>query len=341
MSDSPSDHSVQESGQDAARWRGIAQQVLDIEAQAIQGLKAQIDDSFDQAIRRMRATTGRIVCTGIGKSGHVMKKVAATLASTGSPSLFLHTAEAIHGDLGMIAKGDLVLAASFSGRSDELTMMMPLLRERGIPVVAITGNADSPLARAADVHLCAAIDKEACPLNLAPTASTTATLALGDALAMALLDARGFTPEDFAQFHPGGNLGRRLRAVEAVMHSGDEVPLVPGDTLLRDALYTMSSKGFGILGVTEADRLVGVLSDGDLRRMIADPTVDTDGLFAQPVAAAMKGAPKQVERRARVQDALSLMEQHRITALFVTETTDEGSPVVGIVHLHDLWGSRR
>ena len=328
-------------GTDTARWRDIAQQVLDIEAQAIQGLKAQIDDSFDEAIRRMREVTGRIVCTGIGKSGHVMKKVAATLASTGSPSLFLHPAEAIHGDLGMIAQGDLVLAASFSGRSDEFTVMMPLLRERGIPVVAITGNPNSPLAAAADVHLSAAIDKEACPLNLAPTASTTATLALGDALAMALLDARGFTSEDFAQFHPGGNLGRRLRAVEAVMHQGDEVPLVPGDTLLRDAIYTMSSKGFGILGVTDGGRLTGVLSDGDLRRMIADPDVDTDGLFAQPVAATMKGTPKMIERRARVQDALALMEQHRITALFVTETAESEAPVVGIVHLHDLWGSRR
>ena len=342
MNDSPSDRPDPEPGQDRARWRDIAQQVLDIEAQAIQGLKAQIDDSFDEAIRRMRETTGRIVCTGIGKSGHVMKKVAATLASTGSPSLFLHPAEAIHGDLGMIAQGDLVLAASFSGRSDEFTVMMPLLRERGIPVIAITGNAGSPLARAADVHLSAAIDKEACPLNLAPTASTTATLALGDALAMALLDARGFTPEDFAQFHPGGNLGRRLRAVEVVMHQGDEVPLVSGDTLLRDAIYTMSSKGFGILGVTEDGRLAGVLSDGDLRRMIADPGVDTDGLFAKPVSAAMmKGTPKLIERRARVQDALSLMEQHRITALFVTETNEPGSSVVGIVHLHDLWGSRR
>lgn len=328
-------------GASAARWRDIAQQVLDIEAQAILGLRSQIDDSFDDAIRRMRAVTGRIVCTGIGKSGHVMKKVAATLASTGSPSLFLHPAEAIHGDLGMIAKGDLVLAASFSGRSDELTVMMPLLRERGIPVIAITGNPESPLARAADVHLSAAIDKEACPLNLAPTASTTATLALGDALAMALLDARGFTPEDFALFHPGGNLGRRLRAVDVVMHGGEEVPLVPGDTLLRDAIYTMSSKGFGILGVTDEGRLVGVLSDGDLRRMIADPDVDTNGLFASPVATAMNSTPKTVERRARVQDALALMEQHRITALFVTETAEDGAPVVGIVHLHDLWGSRR
>jgi len=335
-------------------WRRIALEVLDIEAQAILGLRDQIDDAFNQAVERMRSTTGRIVCTGMGKSGHVMKKVAATLASTGTPALFLHPAEAIHGDLGMIVTGDLVLAASFSGRSDELSAMLPLLSARGIPMIAITGNPSSPLARRAEVHLSAAIDQEACPLNLAPTASTTATLALGDALAMALLDARGFTSEDFAHLHPGGNLGRRLRRIDSLMHQGDDLPLVQTSTPLREAVYRMSGGGFGIVGVTDEDqRLVGVLSDGDLRRMLAEPSASADRLFAQPVEQSMHSNPKFVATNERVQDALMLMEQHHITAIFVCLPQDDGeagSPdnaterepplVKGIVHIHDLWGSR-
>ncbi len=322
-----------------AAWRAIAHQVLDIEAQAINGLKDQIDVNFDEAVERMRATTGRIVCTGMGKSGHVMKKVAATLASTGTPALFLHPAEAIHGDLGMIVAGDLVLAASFSGRSDELTAMLPLLAERGIKMIAITGDANSPLAHHADVHLSAAIDKEACPLNLAPTASTTATLALGDALAMALLDARGFTSEDFAHLHPGGNLGRKLRRIEAVMHTEGDVPLVAEGTLLRDAVYRMSSGGFGIIGVTDSKGvLVGVLSDGDLRRLLAAPDASADALFSQPIEQLMGTQPKHVGRAERVQDALRKMEELRITGLFVCESNGEAC---GYVDIHDLWGGRR
>ena len=320
-------------------WREIAHQVLDIEAQAINGLKDQIDANFDAAVERMRATTGRIVCTGMGKSGHVMKKVAATLSSTGTPALFLHPAEAIHGDLGMIVSGDLVLAASFSGRSDELTAMLPLLAQRSIEMIAITGDSGSPLARHADVHLSAAIDKEACPLNLAPTASTTATLALGDALAMALLDARGFTSEDFAHLHPGGNLGRRLRRLDAIMNTGSDLPLVAAGTLLRDAVYKMSSHGFGIIGVTDASgALIGVLSDGDLRRLLAAPNASADALFSQPIEQFMGTEPKHVGPSERVQDALRKMEELRITGLFVCEPDGK---VCGFVDIHDLWGGRR
>lgn len=346
-------------------WRRIALEVFDIEARAIQGLASQIDEAFGEAVERMRTTTGRIVCTGMGKSGHVMKKVAATLASTGTPALFLHPAEAIHGDLGMIMPGDLVLAASFSGRSDELTAMLPLLSDRGVPIIAITGDAKSPLARHATIHLSAAIDQEACPLNLAPTASTTATLALGDALAMALLDARGFTSEDFAHLHPGGSIGRRLRRVDTVMHKGDDVPTVSMDTPLREAVYRMSKHGFGILGIVDQNgRLIGVLSDGDLRRLLAAPDASADALFQQPVSSVLHANPKTIGPRERVQEALTLMEEHRITALFVCEAATDslnGDPgrhdpalaeasgstqasragrVIGIVHIHDLWGSR-
>jgi arabinose-5-phosphate isomerase len=319
----------------ADRYRRIAEQVLRTEAAAIQGLLGQLDESFDRAVEMMRACRGRIVCTGMGKSGHVMKKVAATLASTGSPAFFVHPAEAIHGDLGMIVEGDVVLAASFSGTTEELLRLVPALHHKQVPLLAITGNPRSPLAEQADLHLSAAIDREACPLNLAPTASTTVTLALGDALAMALLEARGFTSEDFANLHPGGQIGRRLLRVSQVMHRGDAVPRVPADAPLRETIYEMSRKTFGITAVTDvANRLVGVVSDGDLRRLL-ERAGDDSGLLLRTAGDCMKPNPRTIDAGALALDALRRMEDFRITSLFVT---DEDGALLGIVHIHDLWG---
>lgn len=313
--------------------RRLARQVLEIEAAAIEGLLEQLDESFDRAVELMQACSGRIVCTGMGKSGHVMKKVAATLSSTGSPAFFLHPAEAIHGDLGMIVSGDVVLAASFSGNSAELLQMLATLKRKEVPLVAITGSRTSPLAQHADVHISATIDKEACPLNLAPTASTTATLALGDALAMALLERRGFTSEDFAQLHPGGQLGKRLLKVSELMHARDDLPKVELRTPMRDVIYEMSSKGLGITGVTdERGRLLGVISDGDLRRLLER---EDAGLLRKTAGECMKRNPKTIAADELAPVALSRMEKNRITALFVC---DEEERLVGVVHLHDLWG---
>jgi arabinose-5-phosphate isomerase len=313
--------------------RRVARQVLEIEAAAIHGLLRQLDEGFDGAVELMAACQGRIVCTGMGKSGHVMKKVAATLASTGSPAFFLHPAEAIHGDLGMIVAGDVVLAASFSGSNAELLQMLATLKRKEVPLIAITGNRESALARHADVHVPAVIDKEACPLNLAPTASTTATLALGDALAMTLLERRGFTIEDFAQLHPGGQLGKRLLKVDELMHRGGDLPRVELDTSMREVIYEMSSKGLGITAVTdEGGRLLGVISDGDLRRLLER---EDEGLLRKTAGECMKRGPKTIAADALAPLALNHMEKNRITALFVC---DEEHRLVGVVHIHDLWG---
>lgn len=312
--------------------RDVARDVLRIEAAAIEGVIAQLDESFDRAVERLRKTTGRVVCTGMGKSGIVMQKIAATLASTGTPSFFLHPAEAIHGDLGMVVEGDIVLAASYSGTTEELLRLVEILKRLGVPLIAITGNPASPIARAADLHLAVAIDKEACPLNLAPTASTTATLALGDALAMALLDARGFTPEDFARFHPGGRLGKQLLRVSEVMHSGEKLPAVVATASMRDAIYEMSKKGLGITGVVdEAGKLVGVISDGDLRRLLEK---DAD-ILRRTAGDCMRPSPRTIDGDELAPVALRKMETHRITSLFVS---DRDGRLAGIVHLHDLWG---
>jgi arabinose-5-phosphate isomerase len=312
--------------------RDVARRVLGIEAAAIEGVIAQLDESFDRAVERILAAKGRVVCTGMGKSGIVMQKIAATLASTGTPAFFLHPAEAIHGDLGMVVTGDIVLAASYSGTTEELLRLVEILNRLGVPLIAITGSAQSPIARAADLHLAVAIDKEACPLNLAPTASTTATLALGDALAMALQEARGFTPEDFARFHPGGRLGKQLLRVSEVMHSGEKLPSVTVATPMRDAIYEMSKKGLGITGVVDdGGRLVGVISDGDLRRLL-----ERDEQILQKSAGdCMKPNPRTIDGDVLAPAALREMEQHRITSLFVC---DAERRLVGIVHLHDLWG---
>jgi arabinose-5-phosphate isomerase len=313
--------------------REVAAEVLQTEAAAILGLLPQLDERFDRAVALLAACTGRVVCTGMGKSGIVLKKIAATLSSTGTPALFLHPAEAVHGDLGMIVPGDVVLAASYSGTTEELLRLVETLKRLAVPLVAITANAASPLARHADLHLPVAIDREACPLNLAPTASTTATLALGDALAMALLEARGFTREDFALLHPAGQLGKRLLKIEQLMHKGDAVPVVRTDTPMRDAIYEMSKKGLGITAVVDDDgggRLVGCISDGDLRRLLA---VD-ENLMGRTAGASMTPRPHTIDGAELAAAALQRMEEKHITSIFVCD--DAGRPV-GVVHLHDLW----
>jgi arabinose-5-phosphate isomerase len=310
----------------------VARQVIAIEAAAVSGLLAQLDGRFDQAVALLKSATGRVVCTGMGKSGIVMKKIAATLSSTGTPALFLHPAEAIHGDLGMLVPGDVVLAASYSGTTEELLRLVETLKRLAIPLVAMTGSEQSPLARHADLHLTAAIDKEACPLNLAPTASTTATLALGDALAMALLEARGFTPDDFALLHPGGKLGKRLLRVDQLMHSGEHLPAVHQATPMRDAIYEMSKKGLGITAVVDdGGVLLGCISDGDLRRLLEKD----ESLLRRSAGDCMRPAPRTISPGELASAALQQMESHRITSLFVVGPAKR---LQGIVHLHDLWG---
>lgn len=312
--------------------RDVAREVLETEAVAVRGLIGQLDERFDRAVDLLRSCTGRVVCTGMGKSGIVMKKIVATLASTGTPSFFLHPAEAVHGDLGMIVPGDVVVAASYSGKTEELLRLIETLKRLGVPLVVMTASASSPLARHADIHLPVAIDREACPLNLAPTASTTATLALGDALAMALLEARGFTREDFALLHPAGNLGKRLLKVDQLMHAGAALPKVLASTPMRDAIYEMSKKQLGITAVTdEAERLVGCISDGDLRRLLEHD----EGILRRTAGECMTRNPRTIRGEELAAAALKVMEDHRITSLFVC---DDAGQLEGVVHLHDLWG---
>jgi arabinose-5-phosphate isomerase len=312
--------------------RRIARQVLAIEASAVSGLVEQLDESFDRAIELLRSASGRVVCTGMGKSGLVLRKVAATLSSTGTPAFFLHPAEAIHGDLGMVGEGDVVLAASYSGRTDELVRLVEILKRLGVPLIVMTGDAESPLARHADIHLRVAIDQEACPLALAPTASTTATLALGDALAMALLEAKGFSRDDFARLHPGGGLGRRLLKLREVMHSGEELPTVSPEAPMRDAIYEMSRKRLGVTAVVhQGNLLAGCITDGDLRRLLATD----DRLLERTAAECMTPSPLTIDGEELASAALHVMEERRITSLFVC--SPEGR-LEGVVHLHDLWG---
>jgi arabinose-5-phosphate isomerase len=312
--------------------REVAREVLEIEAAAVRALVPQLYGAFDRAVELLLACRGRVITTGMGKSGLVMKKVAATLSSTGTPALFLHPAEAVHGDLGMIVGGDVVLAASYSGSTAELLALVATLKRLGTPLIVMTGNGASPLARHADVHLPVAIDKEACPLNLAPTASTTATLALGDALAMALLEARGFTPEDFALLHPAGRLGKRLLRVDQLMHQGEALPAVGAETPMREAIYEMSRQGLGITAVIDAEgRLAGCISDGDLRRLLEG---DLD-LLRRTAGECMHRNPKTIAPGELAPAALKSMEERRITSLFVC---GDDRRLVGVVHLHDLWG---
>lgn len=308
-----------------------ALRTIRIEHDAIGALRARINPDFVRACQLMLACEGRIVVSGMGKSGHIARKIAATLSSTGSPAMFVHPAEASHGDLGMITDKDVVLALSNSGTTEELLTILPLIKRKGVPLVSMTGNADSVLARSADVHIDASVTEEACPLGQAPTASTTVALVLGDALAMALLEAKGFTQEDFAFSHPGGRLGRRLLLkVHDIMHRGDSVPRVSTDTLMKDALYEISSKGLGMTTVVNADgSLAGVFTDGDLRRALDAGR----NIMDTRIHDVMSTKSKTVKADALATEAARLMEEHRIYTLVVLDAHNQLS---GVIRMHDL-----
>jgi arabinose-5-phosphate isomerase len=318
-------------GFDGARALALAAQTFDIEARALQALGSRQGEGFVRAVQAMLACRGRTIVMGMGKSGHVGRKIAATLASTGTPAFFVHPAEASHGDLGMVTAGDVVLAISNSGESDELAALLPALRRLTVTLVAMTGKPQSALARHADIVLSCAVDQEACPLNLAPTASTTAQMALGDALAVALLDARGFVEADFARSHPGGSLGRKLLMhVRDLMRSGDALPLVAPTASMSQMLREMSAKGLGFTVVADADgQVLGIFTDGDLRRLI-ERGADLLPLTAQEV---MHRSPRLVREDALAVDAAGLMEQHRITSVIVV---DEAGCITGALNSNDL-----
>ena len=310
----------------------LAADVLDIEARAVDNLKSRLDDNFISACELCMDTPGRVVVTGMGKSGHVSNKIAATLASTGTPAFFMHPAEASHGDLGMITSQDLLLAISYSGETEEVVTILPVVKRMGAKLLSMTGNPRSTMARAADVHLDISVAKEACPHNLAPTASTTATLAMGDALAVALLQKRGFTAEDFARSHPSGTLGKRLwLRVSDVMHTGDRIPAVNKDVNLRDALLEMSAKGLGMTAIVDAyNRILGIYTDGDLRR-----TLDTGAdIRTTPISEVMHADCKTVGEDMLAAEALHMLEENKITGLLVV---DEDGLLVGALNIHDLF----
>lgn len=312
--------------------RDVARQVLQAEADAIRNVMDTLGEEFDRAVELIDGCAGRVVLTGMGKSGIVCRKIAATMRSTGTPALFMHPAEAIHGDLGMVTGNDLVVAVSNSGTTEEILNLLAVLRRIGVSLIAITSNPDSPLATAADLHLDVGVRREACPMNLAPTASTTASLALGDALAMSVSVKKGFKEEDFARLHPGGKLGKRFLKVRDLMHTGDEVPRVEIGTAMKDVIYEMSRKGLGLTTVQdEQGRLLGLITDGDLRRLMErdpDPMARSAGEVMHRGGACIP--PEELATA-----ALRLLEEKRITSLMVS---DEGQPVLGVLHLHDLWG---
>jgi arabinose-5-phosphate isomerase len=309
----------------------IARKVLEIEADAVRGLIDTLDERFEKAVDLIFSCTGRTILTGMGKSGIICKKISATLASTGTPSLFLHPAEAVHGDLGMVVEGDLVLAISNSGETEEITRMLERIKRLRVPLISMSGSLQSTLARYSDVALHIPVPREADPLGLAPTASTTAALAMGDALAVALIQRRGFRREDFAAFHPGGQLGRRLLKVGDLMHRGERVPRVGPATTLKDALFEMSGKGFGMTTVVdEAGTLLGIVTDGDLRRTL-QRDADINSITA---AQCMTTAPATIPATALATRALAMMEERKITSLCIL---DENNGLEGIIHLHDLW----
>ncbi len=332
----PSDSIPSAAAGSAAAIAEAGRRVIAIEAAAIIALGARIDGDFSRAVELILHCRGRVVVSGIGKSGHIARKIAATMASTGTPAFFVHPAEASHGDLGMITTEDVVIALSNSGETDELLTVLPVVKRKGVPLVAMTGNPRSSLARIADVHLDVAVDAEACPLNLAPTASTTAALVMGDALAVALLEARGFTADDFAASHPAGQLGRRLLVrIEDVMHSGAELPRVLPGASVMDALVEMTAKRLGMTAVADAeDRLHGVFTDGDLRRALDDASVD---LRATPVSALMTAHPRTIGPEQLAIEAARLMEAHKISALLVTA---EDGRLLGALNFHDLLRAR-
>ena len=316
---------------DAVRALHLAGETFDIEARALLGLKARLDDAFVRAMQAVLRCRGRVVVMGMGKSGHVGRKIAATLASTGTPAMFVHPGEASHGDLGMVTPVDVVMAISNSGESDELNVILPVMKRLGVPLIAMTGRAESTLAQHADIVLSCAVEQEACPLNLAPTTSTTAQMALGDALAVALLDARGFREEDFARSHPGGALGRKLLMhVRDLMRSGEAVPKVGPDTAFTDMLREMTGKGLGFTAIVDAqDHVQGIFTDGDLRRLI-EKGGDLRGLRAHEV---MHPGPKLVRADALAVDAADVMELHRITSVLVV---DAQGLLVGALNSNDL-----
>jgi arabinose-5-phosphate isomerase len=309
-----------------------AKRVLRIEAQAIEGMLGRLDERFDRAVELLFQCQGRVVVTGMGKSGLIGRKIAATFSSIGTPSLFLHPAEAMHGDLGMLVREDVLLAVSYSGETEEIIALLDTVKRLGIPLVTLTGDPRSTLAAASSVVLDISVKEEACTLNLAPTASTTASMAMGDALAIALLERRGFGPADFAVLHPGGRLGKKLQRVESLMHAGEAVPRVRVQTKMPDIIYEMSQKGLGMTTVVEdADRLVGVLTDGDLRRLMQERKGKT---FALTAGECMTRNPVTTAPNELASAALNLMEQRKITSVVVV---DADNRVRGVVHLHDLW----
>jgi arabinose-5-phosphate isomerase len=310
----------------------LARKVLETEAAAILALVERLDARFASAVDMLRECRGHVILTGMGKSGLICRKIAATLTSTGTPAFFLHPAEAIHGDLGVIQKDDVVIALSYSGETDELLRLLEAIRRLGARLIAITGSPMSALGRAANVTLDCSVTEEACPLNLVPTASTTAALAIGDALAMTLLVEKGFREEDFANLHPGGKLGKRLMQVEALMHGGALCPVVTPTTRMRDVIYEMSSKQLGMTCVVDdAARLLGIITDGDLRRQM-ERTADVLTLNAGDV---MTRVPVTIRPSTLAVEALNVMEQRKITSIVVVE--DGTNRVAGVVHLHDLW----
>ena len=309
----------------------LARRVLQTEAAAILALVDRLDEGFDRAVRLLLDCRGRVIVTGMGKSGIICRKIAATLSSTGTSAFFLHPAEAIHGDLGVLQSSDVVIALSHSGETDELVRLLEAIKRLGATLITITGNPKSTLATAADVSLDASVSEEACPMNFVPTASTTAALALGDALAMTLLMAKGFQPQDLASLHPGGALGRRLMRVEGLMHSGEQVPLVSPATPMPDVLYEISRKKLGVTCVADKRRrLLGIITDGDLRRaMIGDRS-----LLDRTAGDVMTRDPVTLTRQTLAAEALRVLEQRKITSIVVV---DADGTVEGVVHLHDLW----
>jgi arabinose-5-phosphate isomerase len=315
----------------APRALDLAREVLNIEAAAVQALAARIDENFLRALDVILRCEGRVIVSGMGKSGHIARKIAATLSSTGTPAYFVHPGEASHGDLGMVTSKDVIIALSYSGESEELLTIVPVIKRQGARLISMTGKPASSLAQAADVHLNAAVDREACPMGLAPTASTTAALALGDALAVALLDAKGFGAEDFARSHPGGNLGRRLLThVRDIMRSGERLPMVREDAMLGDAILEISNKGVGMTAIVDAgQRVLGIYTDGDLRRTL-EKKLDFN---ATPVRAVMSADPRCIGPDALAAEAVQVMEQYNISQILVV---DGQHKLVGALNMHDL-----
>jgi arabinose-5-phosphate isomerase len=309
-----------------------AKRVLIEEARALDRLAKNLDGNFVKAVELLSQTKGRVVLTGVGKSGLICKKIAATLSSTGTPAFFLHPTDAAHGDLGMLRGDDTVVAVSNSGESKELLSVIPIIKSFGIPVIGITSNPNSSLARLSDVVINLMVEKEACPLNLAPTSSTTATLALGDAIAVTLMKLKGFKPEDFAKLHPGGKLGIRLSKVKELMRTGEEIPTVSPETPLKEAILEISAKKIGATLVVENGKLVGILTDGDLRRAF-----EKGASLETPVSKVMTRSPKTISEDSFAEEALKKMELHKITVLPVTSSKGE---LKGVIHLHDILGRR-